>query len=318
MPPAGSPVGTIKLPPRVDQAIGRGLTYLASQQRKQGYWGRGHVVADTSLSLMAFMLQGHVPGRGKHGDTLEKGLAYLIRHGEQNAKGYLGTPRTHAGMYEHGLAVLALSEAWGQSKNTKIRDTLRRAVDVTLRAQNRQGGWRYSPEPRDADMSMTVMQIMALASAKEAGIAVPDTTLERAAAYVISCQDSISGGFYYMPRRHPPGFNRSAAGVLSLIMAGQRKHKAVRRGVAFLKQYPETKFTGRRRHFHYGHYYAIQCMYQAGDKPFKAWYPRIVESLLPRQKKDGRWDSENGPYYGTAVTILVLGVPYRYLPIYQR
>ena len=319
--PADAPgqVGTTRLTPAVRRAISKALVYLAKTQKADGSWGdRSHVVADTSVSLMAFMLQGHVPGRGVYGRRMNRAITFLLTMGKSQ-KGYLGTPRNHAGMYEHGLAILALSEAWGQSKNTRIRDALRKAVDITLRAQNSEGGWRYNPEPRDADLSMTVMQIVALNSAREAGIAVPDRTIERAKGYVLKCQDKDSGGFCYMARGGEPGFARTAAGVMSLIMCGQRRHSATRRGMAYMIHYPpDTKFSRKFSRFHYSHYYAIQCMYQFGDRTFKAWYPRVSATILGSQSSDGSWDSQHGKHFGTGVSILILGVPYRYLPIYQR
>jgi len=314
--PSRQRVGKASLSPEVQTAIGKGLAHLAKTQKKDGRWGDQHSVADTSLALMAFMLQGHVPGREPYGKNMDRAVAYLVNVGKKGQKGYLGTPNNHAGMYEHGLAVLALSEAWGQSTNPDIRVTLKRAVDVTLSAQNHQGGWRYSPQPRDADLSMTVMQIMAINSAKEAGIAVPDATLKRAVKYVLHCQDETSGGFGYSGPTGP-GFARTAAGVISLIMCGQRDHPAVRRGMIFLRAYPEQKFNGGS-HFLYAHYYAIQCMYQSGDEDFNAWYPKITKVLLEKQAEDGSWNISQGEAYSTSLSILIMGVPYRFLPIYQR
>ena len=302
-------------------AISRGLDFLGKEgvQNSDGSWGGDqNRVAETSLSLMAFMLQGHVPGRGRYGRTMDNAITYLLNIG-QAQRGYIGTPRNHAGMYEHGLAVLALSEAWGQSKNPRIKTALRRAVDIVLRAQNHEGGWRYNPEPRDADLSMTVMQLVALNSAREAGIAVPQTTIDKATEYVLSCQDEASGGFRYMPGGGEPGFARTAAGVMSLIMCGQRNHKATQRGIAFLKAYPEQKFERGFSRFHYSHYYAVQSMYQSGDADFRAWYPKISATIIESQNKDdGSWKGNHGQAYGTALSILILGVPYRFLPIYQR
>ena len=229
--PPSQSVGVARLTPEVRTAITKGLQYLSKEgsQRADGSWGGDqNRVAETSLTLMAFMLQGHVPGRGEYGRKMENAIEYLINKGKER-RGYLGTPRNHAGMYEHGLAVLALSEAWGQSKNPRIKSALTRAVDVILRAQNKEGGWRYSPEPRDADLSMTVMQIVALNSASEAGIAVPQTTIDKAAEYVLSCQDQGSGGFKYTAGGGEPNFARTAAGVMSLIMCGQRDLKATQR-----------------------------------------------------------------------------------------
>ena len=121
-----------------------------------------------------------------------------------------------------------------------------------------------------------------------------------------------------MPQSGEPGFARTAAGVMSLIMCGQRNHKATRRGIAFLKAYPDRKFEKNFPRFHYSHYYAIQGMYQAGEAEFQAWYPRIASTILNKQEKDGSWRGAHGQAYGTSISILILGVPYRYLPIYQR
>lgn len=318
--PPSQSVGVARLTPEVRSAISKGLEYLAKDdlQKADGSWGGSqNRVAETSLTLMAFMLQGHVPGRGQYGRAMENAISFLLNQG-QNQRGYLGTSKNHAGMYEHGLAVLALSEAWGQSKNPRIKTALTRAVDVILRAQNREGGWRYSPEPRDADLSMTVMQLVALNSASEAGIAVPQTTIDKAAEYVISCQDLSSGGFKYTPGGGEPNFARTAAGVMSLIMCGQRDQKPTQRGIAFLKAFPESKFKSTN-HFHYAHYYAVQAMYQSGDADFRAWYPKISTEIVAKQNKnDGSWSGSYGQAYGTSLSILILGVPYRYLPIYQR
>ena len=221
-------VGKARLTPEVQTSISKGHAFLSKTQNSDGSFGdQRHPVADTSVSLMAFMLQGHVPSRGTYGRNMDRALAYLINVGKKGHAGYLGTPRHHGGMYEHGLAILALSEAWGQSIHPDLRNTLKRAVDITIHSQNHQGGWRYNPEPKDADLSMTVMQTVALNSAKESGISVPDETLKKAVEYVIYCQDRNSGGFGYNGP-NGPGFARTCAGVMSLIMCGQRNHPAVK------------------------------------------------------------------------------------------
>ena len=324
-------IANVRLTPEVRTAITRGLEYLAKPEsrNKDGSWGgASNPVAETSLSLMAFMLKGYVPGRGEYGQIMDNGLAFLINKG-QSQRGFLGSPNNHAGMYEHGLAVLALSEAWGQSKNPNLRNPLKRAVDIVLSSQNtmtveldgvqkQAGGWRYNPEPRDADLSMTVMQLVALNSASEAGIVVPQATIDKATNYVLACQDETSGGFAYMHNGGEPGFARTAAGVMSLIMCGQRNHKATHRGLLYLKAYPSQKFDKNFPRFHYSHYYAIQDMYQSGEYDFQAWYPRIAATILAKQSPDGSWSGAHGQAYGTSLSILILGVPYRYLPIYQR
>jgi squalene cyclase len=305
-----------ELSPQAEQAIERGLRFLASHQNRDGSWGDRHPAAITALSLMAFMLKGHFPRRGPHGAMLERGLGFMLRRSERGA-GYLGGH--NYGMYEHGLGTLAFSEVWGMSDRKEIRDALKRAVDVILRSQNPKGGWRYHPRPIDADISVTVMQIVALASAAEAGILVPNQVIQKALGYVKGCQQKFEGGFGYTSPSSVK-FSSSAAGVMSLLMCGERDSKAVERGLAYLKRLPEGKFE-RERFYLYGHYYAIQAMYQAGEEHYQEWYPQIRDALLAKQKKDGSWSAsgeERDPCYGTAMTILILGVPYRFLPIYQR
>lgn len=317
---AQDPVEIARLSPEVRSAIDRGLAFLASHQSDDGHFqvrapgNSDPAVAGTAVALMAFMVQGHVPGRGEYGKNMDAAIDYLIKVGEKQT-GYLG-----GSMYEHGLGTLALSEAWGHSKNSKIRDVLRAAVDVTLRAQNGAGGWRYNPQPVDADLSVTVMQLVALNSAREAGIAVPDQTIRKAVGYVLKCWNPIGGGFLYQPGggQETPRLATTAAGVMSLIMSGERDHARTRQGLAILAAYPDVKFKTSTGHFMYAHYYAVQDMYQAGDKFFQPWYPKIAATLVNEQWKDGSWRIGSTPIFGTGIAIMILGVPYRFVPIYQR
>jgi len=317
--PARSPaaadgkVRTADLSGEAERAIDAGLRWLAAQQNADGSWGMRYHEASTALALMAFMLKGHFPEKGPYGEAMDKAVGFLVERARQGG-GYMGV-----NMYEHGLATLALSEVWGMSNRKEIRDTLKRAVEVILRAQSPRGGWRYEPRPRDADISVTVMQIVALASAREAGIHVPSQTIDKALHYVKGLQVKGSGGFGYTgPSR--PEFARSAAGVMALLMCGERDSREVIIGLEYLRQLPHSKFT-TGKFYYYGHYYAIQAMYQAGESYYQEWYPHVSEALLARQGEDGSWrggEGGSGPSISTSMSILVLGVPYRFLPIYQR
>lgn len=305
--------------PEVQRSIDRGLAFLAKAQNEHGSWDLNHEVANTSAALLAFMIEGHVPGRGRYGKSMDQALEYLLRTSMRNKSGYICGDRGSGGMYEHGMATLALSEIWGQSKRTDVREALVKAVDVILRAQNKDGGWRYSPAPNDADLSVTVMQCVALNSARESGIQVPDTTIERAVKYVRSCHNAREGGFGYMPGGSS-GFARSGAGVTALMMMGQRDSKEARMGLEWLRSLPDSATVdnvGASKYF-YGHYYAIQAMFQGGDEYFQAWYPRIAGTLLKAQKADGSWPEADGAGWGTGLAVVILGMPNRYVPIHQR
>jgi hypothetical protein len=201
------------------------------------------------------------------------------------------------------------------SKSEKIRDVLKKAVGVIIKGQSDAGGWDYQPGAGRGDVSITVMQMMALASAREAGIVVPNATIDKAMGFVKSMQTD-DGGFGYRSRTQP-GFARTAAGVTSLMMCGQRDSKEVERGLEYLRAVPPTKFSRLpdSTWYYYGHYYANQAMFMSGDKAYREWYPKLRDALLDKQRADGSWDGES---YGTPMAIIMLGVPYRFLPIYQR
>ncbi len=326
--PAQDKVRVAELSPRAEAAIDRGLRYLAQTQNPNGSWGQANQVAITSLALMAYMVKGHFPDRDPHGVTMAKGVDYLLKQARLN-KGYLGS-----NMYEHGLGTLALSEVWGEStRSDEVRDALKSAVSVIVRNQTQRGGWGYYPDRDIAyqDVSITVMQIVALASAKEAGILVPDNTMKQAIDFVKSCQGANGAFGYQTAGDHRIGvpFARTAAGVTSLLMAGDRKSEAVKSGLAYLHGLGNAPFNPSYPWYYYGHYYAVQAMYQASEKDYQTWYPKIRDSLVNAQDVDGSWKGgiptgvrtkieTDRDSYCTPVAILILGVPYRYLPIYQR
>jgi hypothetical protein len=302
----------------VKQSITRGLEAFAASQNPDGSWGQRNRSGGTALGLMSFMLQGHIPGEGKYGEAMSKAIGFILSV-EKN--GYFHDT-TDRGMYEHGLALLALSEAWGQSQDPRIRPALIRAVNTTLNAQNSEGGWRYTPRPTSADTSCSAMQIVALASAKESGIAVPAKNMQRAVDYIVSNEVRSTGGFAYSGLGGGPlggaAFPRSAACTLALMLSGEHKHPATRAGVAYIGALPDSIFENEKAYY-YGHYYAVQAMYQAGDEQFNKWYPKISAALLAKQDKNGGWGDPNGfSAVDTGFAILILGVPYRFLPIYQK
>lgn len=304
-------VSVAELTPQAEKAIKKGLEYLANTQKEDGSWGTNFRVAGTALGLMAFMVKGHFPDRPPYGDKLTKAVEFLLRACE-TGRGYMG-----ASMYEHALGTLALSEAWGMSRDARLQKQLKEAVRTILASQNPAGGWRYAPQPTDADLSVTVMQTVALASAREAGIVVPDVTIKKAVEYVLSCNDKATGGFTYTAGAGAaPSFPMTAAGTMSLMMLGQRDNPAVAKGLTWLRSQPDGAFENVG-FYYYQHYYAAQAMYQAGDANYRQWYPRIRESLLSKQSQaDGSWPVQHG--VETQFAILILGIPYRFLPIYQR
>ncbi len=311
------PRNFVEITPDTRKSVQRGLAFLASIQSKDGSFGEsryGRHVGITSLCCLAFMADGHLPGRGKYAANVERGLDFVLNNAQET--GLIAADTSHGPMYGHGFATLFLGEIYGMSNDKRLREALVKAVRLIVQTQNSEGGWRYRPEANDADVSVTICQVMALRSAREAGISVPKKTIDRAITYVRQCQN-FDGGFKYMLSSGGSAFPRSAAGVATLYYAGIYEDNAIKKGLDYLLDFRHS-MSERSGHFFYGHYYAAQAMYQAGGKYWMSWYPLIRREMLLRQDQDGRWQSTHGDSYSTAMALIILQVPNRYLPIFMR
>ncbi|MHC4829943.1 MAG: prenyltransferase/squalene oxidase repeat-containing protein, partial [Planctomycetota bacterium] len=135
------------------------------------------------------------------------------------------------------------------------------------------------------------------------------------------------GGFWYQIGRNQPfmrsrtSFALTAAGVTALYGAGEYDAAEVRAGLAYLhnpRNRPDAwRMTGSFDYF-YSHYYAVQAMYQAGGDHWKRWFPRVRDEILGGMNESGHWEDLVGPVYATAMATIILQIPYRYLPIFER
>ncbi len=313
-----------ELTPAIDDATAHGLRYLATQQSPDGSFGGGRFgpnVAVTSLACLAFMADGHLPGRGEYGDIVLKGLEFILDNTAEN--GLIAAEPANGPMYGHGFATLFLGEVYGAVGSDPVLDdrvyeALDRAVRLIERTQNQEGGWRYNPVPFDADVSVTICQIMALRSARNAGLEVDKQVIDAAIKYVRECQNP-DGGFRYQRDGGQSGWPRSAAGLASLYYAGIYEDRAIDRGLQYLSMTAVPGREASRSHVWYGHYYAVQAMFLSGGKNWSQWWPLIAGQLLEIQEPNGRWEDRSvGPAYGTAMALLIIQMPKRYLPIFQR
>ncbi len=308
-----------EITPEVERATEKGLAWLAAHQNDDGSYGRGgsygRHVGITGLACMAFMCDGHLPGRGRYGDVVTKGLNFVLDSAGES--GLLAAETSHGPMYGHGFATLFLAEVYGTTPRPDLREKLQRAVRLIVRTQNDHGGWRYQPVKSSADISVTICQVMALRAARNAGIAVPKSTIDLAIDYIRRSQNP-DGGFRYMLSTGASGFARSAAGVAALYYAGLYEDEAIRRGLQYMLLSIPGKADRSMPHYFYGQYYAVQAMYMAGGEYWRSWWPAIRDELLTRQGDDGSWRGEAGKEYGTAMALIVLQVPKRLLPILQR
>ncbi len=310
---------------QTEKAIDRGLKYLISSQNKDGSWasqdpakGGGYAIAGTSLGLMAFMVEGHFPGFGPYGKALDRAKDYLLKRSKDSETGTMGVK-----MYEIGLYTIAMSELWGMTSdpedNKEIQKALERVVDIILRSQSPLGGWRYAPRPDSGqDTSVTAMVFVSLASAREAGVLVPTETIKRLTGYLRDqAFDEQRGGFGYQGKGYTIAC--TAGGVYAAQLAGNRDTEWVQAAINSLENDPKMFSRKDNGHFYYSHYYAMQAMVQAGEERYAKWYPKIRDALLTLQKPNGSWQEKELDYpHKTPMSIIILGTPNRYIPVYQR
>ncbi|MGA1225447.1 MAG: hypothetical protein ACO31E_12890, partial [Phycisphaerales bacterium] len=92
-------------------AIDRGLDHLASLQTADGSFGIGRYSDNAGIVALcgiAFLADGHVPGRGRHGEIVRRCLDYLLDHVTET--GLIAAETGHGPMYGHGFATLFLGE----------------------------------------------------------------------------------------------------------------------------------------------------------------------------------------------------------------
>lgn len=315
--------------PAAKISVDKALAFLANNQRDDGSfndWGGGASGIVAGIQI-AFMAAGHVPGEGAYGHVTAKATQYLLSCAQTN--GLLYRPESGGPpMYNHGLATLALAEVWGMTADPRVRNAVQKAVDLICSSQNQKGGWRYQPKISDDDLSVSVMQLMALRAARDAGIAVPKEVIDAGIDYVKRCHNPKSqgkdGGFGYTPGGGS-GLARTGAGVTSLQVAGDYRSSEVQEGVEYLLGcQPLGKREEENGEFRwYGLYYATAGIYLSqsigtwGKNAWAQWYPAVVKQLTAEQKPEGKWEGPHG-LYPTAMGVVILSIPYRYLPLYQR
>jgi len=325
--PAAQEDALKKYEAQVDQAVERGLQYLAERQTESGAfqstWTDNTGVV--SLCVMAFLARGHTPGDGPYGEVINKGVDYVLDHSAKNGM-LIGRNSQSGGMYSHSISSLMLSEVSGmvnEERQRRIDEALPKALKIILSAQQvhknaaHQGGWRYSSASRDSDISCTGWPLMALRSARNSGAHVPREAIEDAVGFILRCRNQ-DGGFGYVPGGSS-GVARTGVGLLSLELCGHHDSAEARSAAEWILKRPKPSW------YYYGLYYCSQGMYQIGGDYWERYAPLLYEDLLPRQAKDGSWpdnissgSQRAGKAYSTAMAVLALSVPYCQLPIYQR
>jgi prenyltransferase beta subunit len=299
------------LPAQVDLIYERGLQFLAQTQNAQGAWAdnTGTEPGVVGLVIAAFLAHGQDPNHGPYAKNIRAGIDYILS--QQNASnGYIGSS-----MYNHAFATKALAEAYGVLDHPGIAPALRKAVDLIIAAQerNRFGGWRYTPDSRDADTTVTGSQLVTLFAARNAGLAVPEEVIKKGLIYLASCRGSDGSYGYTSSAGGKPTL--TAIGSLCLSLAKERDSKGYQASLNYLKK----NLDYRDRYYpYYYEYYMSQALFHADQVTWQDWNSRNIRYLATIQSRDGSFPGNQGPTFNTAGALLSLALNYRYLPIYEK
>jgi hypothetical protein len=309
-----------------EAAVNRGLDFLVSQQSRDGSFGATQKPALTGLALLSFLSAGQTPDVGKNGAAVRSALQFLL--GVAQPDGSFG--RDDRPMYGQAIATLALAQAWGvESSEDDRRRTaaaLSGSVRMILRAQDLKkssdfaGGWRYTADAADSDLSLTGWNVMALRAAQDVGIDVPRANSQRALQFVLKCYDPKEKGFGYQPHQAATA-NCTAIGLTCLHLLEPRnvnRHPEARDAAKYLVAHPVPD---KSEYFYYGLYATTHAAYEAGDPAWPAVSKESFVRLLKLQQQDGGWPATaEGPgrVYTSSMAILSLTIPYHLLPLYQR
>jgi hypothetical protein len=317
----------LQVTPRQSRAIVKALDYIARKQNRDGSFAATngqHRAAITGLAGLALLAGGHVPGRGKHAKVVEKAARFLIKI--QDRTGLYGDAGGRT-MHGHGYALHFMAEVYGMTTRPslakKLRKSVKRGVRLTCRTQANCGGWYYQPVASNQhEGSITVTQVQAIWSARQAGVNVPQKTIDKAVAYMrkSQCRD---GGIAYRLGNRSSRPALSVAGVMVFCGLGRRESNEATRAIAYMRRMMKGGYKKRNYFPHYTDLYLAQGLYQAGDPDWSRWYPKLRDDIIKCQKSDGSIQRKNrrtqyGGVYSTACEVLALAIPYQYLPTFQR
>jgi hypothetical protein len=323
-----------------EAAVGRGLEWLARNQLGNGSWSLTGGYSDgadvenlesaTAMALLAFQGAGHTHQAGAYRERVERAWTWLLsRQGAAGDFFHSGTYNHR--FYTHAQCTIALCELYAMTRDSKFQAPAYRAVRYCIDSQAPDGGWKYFPKSAPGDVSVTGWVVMALQSARMAGIDVPSDTLRKVGSFLDGV--ATNGGTRYpyqsgdAPRR-----SMTAEGMLCRQWLGwPRTDKRMVSACEWLTQ-RENLVNFRRDRDVYYWYYATQLCHHMEGRYWERWNAEMRQAVPERQEKRGaeagswdplkptedKWAMLGGRLYTTCLSIYMLEVYYRHLPIYSH
>ncbi|MGE0143906.1 MAG: prenyltransferase/squalene oxidase repeat-containing protein [Planctomycetota bacterium] len=341
--PGGSTLRTTTKPKTVSsnasgtnaaEMVTAGLDWLAAQQREDGSFPGDktastrtvHEIGVTGLAVLAFLGDGNTLREGPHRASLKRAVMWL-REQQDPKTGQIGTANCAEFIYDHAIAALALSEAYGLSESKSLKQNVQLALNYLESHRNPYGVWRYQPRDGDNDTSVTTWCTMALRSGQDFGLEVNPTAMEMVQAWVEQMTDPTTGRVGYTERggyssrrtgghsdTHPRENNEAmtAAGMLCLMLVGERDaaEPVSSAQEKLLMAKPPEWASGKVDE--YAWYLGSLVAPSLGTKSRSAWNSSLLAACKRGQRADGSfepigvWAQDGGPVYSTSLLCLAL------------
>lgn len=325
-----------------EAAVVRALEWLAAHQYAAGNWsihdpnckdhtctGNGSYDADpaaTGLALLAFLGAGHTHRTGDYQQQVRLGLDWLTKN-QDEAGDLFAAESKFARFYSHGMAAIALCEAYGMTKDRALKVPAQKAINFITASQHPTfGGWRYEAQ-FESDTSVSGWQLMALKSGEMAGLEIPKSAYAGVATWLDSVEDDESPGrFRYHPTKDITNSMTAEGLLMRQYLGAGREDSDLQAGASFL----QSRLPRQDARDVYYWYYATQVMFHLQGEHWDAWNAVLRDNLVESQDKAGTargswnpalptkdtWGQSGGRHYVTCLNVLMLEVYYRHLPLY--
>ena len=320
-----------------EDAVERGLRWLAAFQREDGSWCFDHnkgrtsgfaanpgtepsTTAATGIALAAFLGAGYTHVEGPYQETVRRGLYYLRNKALTDPH---GIDLREGTMYAQGLCAITLCEAYAMTGDPGLKAIAQGTLDFIDYAQDKAGGgWRYVPG-QPGDTTVTGWKLMAIKSGQLARLETPSPSVAMVASFLDSVAGDDGALYGYRVAEPQPRRATTAIGLLCRMYTGwDRTRPGLQKGVAYLDKW------GPSDDDMYYNYYATQVLRHWGGKPWQRWNPKMRDHLVRTQASEGfesgSWyftggrGDVGGRLYNTAMAVMILEVYYRYMPLYQQ
>ena len=324
------------VPHQVENVYRKGLSYLASKQKEDGSWptssGFGSETAGvSSICTLAFLSSGEDPNFGLYANQIRRGVRHVIL--AQNSRSGM----FEGNAYDFGFSMLLLAEAYGAVDDEmlwagyrgKKRRSVGKALELAVKAATLRKGTKQlvhknwfstgsDPTAGITDTSVAGSILVGLLAARNAGISVPDHTVDTAVKYfeTMTNKDGTVGYMGDAASAYGNSMARSSITTLVLAIAKRKNTKTYKHCRDFI--------VGRKgedydTHVLYGRYYIAQALFQSDYQSWQKWNIQMIDTVEASQHDDGSiGSSPYGANYATGISLLSLALNFRILPIYER